>query len=139
MIEEILNKAFSVDGFGGIAVKVTMWHKDPKSADTFIMGITMEGEAVKSETGFKSIQGFPIANFSKVDITDWVVGFIQSELHTRKLLQPQNDKALLDTESFELKPECIEFVDRLNGETAQKKTKSKNITVEEGQLTIDFS
>lgn len=97
-MKTIFSEVLSVDGFGDIYVEITQWIKfgesqtESSNLDLAIIGITFKGDAVNTESNFKSVQGINIDNHSKFDPRKYAIEFIKSETHTKPLpsnIQPQ--------------------------------------------------
>lgn len=88
----LLNEALTVDGFGCVHVEIVEWYKQDKLKeeqtpnDSALIGISLKGESVSSETGYKSIQGFSVSDYSQFEPRQFAEDFILSRVHTTPLL-----------------------------------------------------
>lgn len=87
-MKTIFSEVLSVDGFGDIYVEISQWIKFSESqaeSDLAIIGISFKGDAVNTESNFKSVQGINIENYSKFAPRNYAIEFIKSETHTKPL------------------------------------------------------
>lgn len=82
MMKRLFSGNVDINRFGRIKVKLMEWYIDGSGA---LIGITLEGECVKSETGFKSIQGLFQEDYVNFDVDEFINAFVTSGLHTTPL------------------------------------------------------
>lgn len=71
-----------IDGFGTLKVEVMEWYINGSGA---LIGISLKGECVNSETGFKSVQGLYQEDYVNFDVDAFINEFVSSGLHTTPL------------------------------------------------------
>lgn len=74
--------------------------------DGALVGISLKGECVKSETGFKSVQGLYLDDYMNFDVDSFINEFVESGIHTTPLPNTTASPAYssnIDSEELHLK------------------------------------